>query len=298
MLPTALVVQCFVKVDTLRGACESLLKCDGIQDLHLIFWSDNPIGSRNEAKFGFLQAGVDAYVQCFIESEGQRFRSVEYRTNPTNLGAYKTCELALDHAFKQHPFAILVEDDVVFSRDALLWFDAIRRQRLLDDERYWAIAGESVFFDAREKPVSPEWVAAMCKLAVDEELSQFYALHNFIPSTCFATTAEKWQQFGQTRGEPVGDVKVCERCAEEGRYGIFPLVPRIKDVGMLHEHGYSVLIHSREGVTSIKNAYLMSDDLIAIGEDAPNAFHPYKGHEGRLFSISTLLHGAEKVVTR
>ncbi len=293
MLPTALVVQCFVKVDTLRGACESLLRCEGIKDLNLIFWSDSPVSSRDEAKFGVLQAGVDAYVRGFIKSEGQRFRSIEYRTNPTNLGAYKTCEIALDHAFKQCAFAILVEDDVIFSRDALLWFDAIRRQRLLDDERYWAIAGESVFFDAREKPVSREWVAAMCKLAVDEELSQYYTAHNFIPSTCFATTAEKWQQFGQTRGEPIGDVTVCKRCADEGRYGIFPVVPRVKDVGMLHEHGYSVLIHSREGVTSIKNTYVMSGDLIAIGGDAPNAFQPYEGHAGRLFSASTLLHPIE-----
>ena len=289
MSSTALVVQCFLKADTLRGLCESLLRCDGIAAVDLIFWLDSPLGSRSEARFTPLHAEVCATLDRFVAEHAGRFRSVSRHQNPANLGPCATCRAALDHAFARHPFVVFAEDDVVLARDAFAWFGDIRRQGLLDDPRHWAIAGESVFFNARDKPVPDGWPDAMRRLAADEGLVAHHGPHNFIPSTCFATTDAHWRRFGAVRGQRHGDVDLCTLCRDEGGWCVFPVVPRVKDVGMLHDSGHSVLIHTRDGVQERKNTYLMSDDLLAPGQPAPAAPTLYAGSAGRLFTLSALL---------
>lgn len=289
MSPTALVIQCFLKADTLHDLCESLLRCDGTGMIDLVFWLDSPLGSRSEVRFTPLHAEVRATLDRFVLAHAGRFRSVSRHQNPSNLGTCATCRTALDHAFALHPFVVFAEDDVVFARDAFAWFDDIRRQGLLDDPRHWAIAGESVFFNARDKALPEEWPRAMRQLAADEGLAGFYVTHNFVPSTCFATTDAHWRRFGATRGQPLGDVDLCALCRDEDGWCVFPVVPRVKDIGMLHDNGYSVLIHTRDGVQERKNTYLMSDDLLPPGHPAPAGLTLYGGNAGRLFTLSTLI---------
>ena len=289
MSSTALVIQCFIKADTLHDLCDSLLRCDGTETIDLIFWLDSPLGSRSEARFTPLHAEVCATLDRFVAMHSGRFRSVSRHQNLSNLGTCATCRAALDHAFSLHPFAIFAEDDIIFARDAFAWFGDIRRLGLLDEPRHWAIAGESVFFNARDEVLPEGWPAAMARLAAEEGLTGHYVTHNFIPSTCFATTAAHWRHFGATRGQPLGDVDLCTLCRDEDGWCIFPVVPRVKDLGMLHHNGYSVLIHTRDGVKERKNTYLMSDDLLPCGQPAATALTLYAGHSGRLYTLSTLL---------
>ena len=292
MNATALIIQCFIKADTLRDTCQSLLQCDLIEDLDLIFWSDSPSNSRNEGRYTHLAAEVASFLDEFCQLWGSRFKSVSRHVNETNYGTCKTCELALNFAFASWPFVIFVEDDVIFARDAIAWFDEMRRQEVLNEDQNWAIAGESIFFNAREQTIPDEWPAAMRKLAIEERLNVAYVTNKFIPSTCFATTREKWAEFGQTRGQPLGDGDVCKRCQEEERYAIFPVVPRVKDVGMLHDNGYSVSIHSKSGVSEVKNTYLMSDELIGPDQPGLHEMKLFKGSAGRIYTLSTLLRPA------
>lgn len=287
----ALVVQCFAKCDTLLGLCKSLMLCHGHEQIDLIFWSDSPVEGRQQEKYIPLCADVQIYLDNFIEKESGHFKSITRRQNDVNLGPYKTCEIALDFAFSRHYFVIFAEDDVIFARDALDWFDVIRKHQVFAAEENWAITGEAIFFDARDKHISPERVAATSGKVLKQKLNIFYVIHNFLPSTCFATTREKWVKFGQTRGQSIGDVEVCRRCQEEGRYCIFPVVPRVKDIGMLHDNGYSVMIHSKEGVSEAKNTYILSDVLLEYEQRGPQELVLYTGELGPLFSETTLLDG-------
>lgn len=290
MQPTALAIPCLLKADTLHSLCESLLRCDGIEALDLIFWLDSPLGSRSEARFTPLHAEVCAMLDGFVAKHEARFRSVSRHQSPTNLGPYATCRAAVNHAFTLHPFVVFAEDDIVFARDAFTWFDAIRAQGLLDDPRHWAIAGESVFFNARDKALPEGWPDEMRQLAATEGLVGHYVTHNFVPSTCFATTEAHWRRIGPVRGQDCGDVKLCTLCQEEDGWCVFPVVPRAKDVGMLHDSGHSVLIHTRDGVRERKNTYLMSDALLAPDQPGlAGRLTPYAGNAGRLFTLSTLL---------
>ena len=298
MPSTALVIQCFIKLDTLKGLCESLLRCDGHEDLDLIFWCDSALNSRNPECYKPMQVAVIDFLQTFMEDHLTHFKSIKTRLNEVNQGPCKTCQIALDFAFLDHDFAVFAEDDVLFAADALRWFEAIRGQGLLQDDRYWAVTGESIFFNAEHRALPEGWRDEMLSLAVREDLVEYYIHHNFLPSTCFATSREKWMIFGSTRGQPLGDVDVCQRCAAEDRHGIFPVVPRVKDVGMLHDDGFSVSIHTAAGVSEIKNTYLMSDDLPGTAQLSPGKFREYKKSAGELFTQSTKLTRLPQAVSR
>ena len=103
--------------------------------------------------------------------------------------------------------------------------------------------------------------------------------------------------FSVTRGQPVGDVVLCERCRKEGKKCLFPVVARVKDTGMLHPDGYSVLIHTQANVSSVKNCYLMSGDVAPTADIRP-PLRPFTGDAGRLFWQSTLLNGFDEVRDR
>ena len=282
----AIVVQVFVKLDLLKRLCESLLETRGIEDYVLIFYSDTSFGSRREDLYTIKNAEVLSYIGHFKRIHENRFFSIELKQNPQNFGPCKTCRLALDYAFSSNDFVIMTEDDTIFSKDTLEWLElAAKSPEFALSADVWAIAGESIFFNARDKNVSEETRHTAIQYAQNNRLNKYYILEKFMPSTFFATTKLKWSEFGETRGQPNGDVDVCRRCASENKATIFPIVARVKDVGMLHEDGYSVLIHQKENVSEIKNTYVTSDDI-----STPFDFlQLYPGDKNKLFSMTTIL---------
>jgi hypothetical protein len=288
----ALVVQTFCKIDTLMDLCESLLRCEPQhrQDIDLIFFNDSAIGSRRQEQYLPKTYQVQQQLSSFAKLNRHRFRSITLRRNEINLGTCKTCEVALDYAFQDHDFVIFTEDDTIFSTDALEWFLTMGASSEFLNEDVWAIAGESIFFDGRELTPDAKIVADATKYAIDYELGDKYIFFNFVPSTCFATSGRKWMNFSVTRGQPNGDVDLCTRCRVEEKRCIFPIVPRVKDIGMLHPDGYSVLIHTKDKVSSLKNCYLLSDQVSMRQAQHPS-YKPFDGHAGDLFSRSTLLRG-------
>ena len=200
-----------------------------------------------------------------------------------------TCKSALDYAFRNHDFAVLIEDDIVLSSDALLWFDEVRDLGLLETQNNWAAAGESIFFDARGKTISHALVERSMRIVEEQQLINKFTIHDFVPSACFGTTRRWWTEFGYTRGEPRGDVSLCRRTKDEGRGCVFPVVPRAKDVGMLHDYGFSVTIHTKEGVQATTNPYLLAEDLLPKQPVPRLNLERFQGDLGVLFRQTTLL---------
>jgi tetratricopeptide (TPR) repeat protein len=293
MTDTAIVVQNFNKPDTLGALCKSLLECDNTRDLDLIFWSDSAIGARKEAEYLPKCAEVGKLLDSFFVTYRDRFRSITLRRNSTNLGCYKTCQLAIESAFEEHDFVIFSEDDTIFSPDALDWFIAMKDSPAFLDDAIWAIAGESIFFDGQRTVPARQLVESAKIHAAKHHLWEQFIPLDFIPSTCFATNRHKWAQISVTRGQINGDVELCHRCQAEGKKCLFPVVARVKDTGMLHPDGYSVSIHTADNVTGVKNCYLMSSD-IRPGRDVTPEVRRFDGDAGLLYWRSTMLNGFEE----
>jgi hypothetical protein len=60
-------------------------------------------------------------------------------------------------------------------------------------------------------------------------------------STSFAVTREGWETFGPIRGRLYGDVALGQYFQDHGLTSVYPVMPRVKDVGMLHPEGFSVV---------------------------------------------------------
>jgi hypothetical protein len=189
-----------------------------------------------------------------------------------------------------YPFVLFAEDDIVFAPDALGWFRQAAAVGLAEDDSVWAVSGESIFFNARGGQVTPELKSGALSHARFHNLYPTYTYHSFIPSSCFATTDKKWAEFGVTRGQPLGDVDLCNRCADEQKRAVFPIIPRVRDIGMLHKDGFSVTIKGADNVSELKQTYLTSADLAEEGADNVN-LKLFDGDAGLLYRRSTLLEG-------
>ena len=290
MSSMCLIIQVFVKLDTLKGLLDSLLTCRGIGNLNVLIWQDGYIGSRKEDEY----AQKSREVRLFIENESIKysssFASLDFVSNDENLGTCATCRAAVDYASGRFEKLIFTEDDSIFATDAIEWFDAALSLPEFQSPQVWAVSGESIFFDARGNALPPGYSSLARDFVMEERLVNAFQKLKFVPSTCFATTSEKWKEFSVTRGQPLGDVDVCKRCEKEDKYCIFPIVPRVKDIGMLHPDGYSVLIHTAANVKSIKSTYLMSSDI-----PCPDGFGPFsllpEHKNGELWRRTVLLEG-------
>lgn len=289
-----LVVQCYIKVDTLDTLCKSLLECDQLEKFNLIFWIDKAKSDSSQRADIDLNSAVVKYIDEFTQKYGHLFSSVETKLNEVNLGTCKTCQTAVDYAFSKHDFVAFTEDDTVFAKDALSWGMSLYQKGILNDPDVIALAGESIYFDARRQAVDSDYVQIATAVANNRGYYNKYTKFNFVPSTCFFTTKDNWDRFGAIRGRPRGDEEVCDLCREENLFCVFPIVARVKDVGMLHEKGYSVRTLGAENVAEIKNTYLMADYLVPYS-DKPE---PFTGNAGRLFEESVKMFGFKNELAR
>src|SRR5712691_9853989 len=98
--PIAVVVQCFVKLDTLQDVLESISNCESADQVDLIVWHEGLSGSRREIEFTEPWQKVSEFLISFSNSRQGQFRSIKTYENSQNLGPYKTCQNAIDHAFQ------------------------------------------------------------------------------------------------------------------------------------------------------------------------------------------------------
>jgi hypothetical protein len=166
----------------------------------------------------------------------------------------------ITRALEKSESVFFSEDNLIFEQDAIEWFERALAHPMFLRPNVWAIAGESRFFDSYRHSPSDTDVFRALKLAESHNLIDKFVYLDFLPSSCFATTREKWGEFGSTRGITRGDRAVVDRCLAEGKVCFWPVIARCRDVGMYHPLGYSVrwkgLNHTR-----FKNSYVVSGML-------------------------------------
>jgi hypothetical protein len=288
MTQLSLVIQPYVKEDTLEAELRSLLRCPERKSATLVFFSDTPPGRNDD--HARKNERVMRLLRDFRDARRHEFADVVLLRADRHLGPYRTCRAALDAAFELTDYAVFTEDDMLFATDALRWFSRMYESGVLDADENWAIAGESVFFNARNETPSEEHVAAARSATVTHGYYRKYLPLDFVPGTCFATTRAKWKLFGEMRGREMGDVEVCRLCKEQRKYCIFPVLPRVKDNGSFHPDSHSLAMVGEEQIRARdpKNTYLWSDDLVdEVSSGEP--FEPLSENPNRLYRQSVLL---------
>lgn len=259
---TSIVVQIFVKNHILQSLIDKLLCLDNIDNYNVIFWQDSLIGS----KFYDNNVYNENHSNCenIIKENLSKFKSAEFKQNEMNRGTTQTCKISMDYAFTKSDYAILLEDDIIVSKNFLHFFEFfINNNYISIASKNLCIAGESIFFDAQYREVTDEHIKIASNLINDYNLFSYYFPLSFVPSSCFCTSAEIWELIGPIRGLPTGCNKLNDYIKDNGYFTISPVVPVCKDIGMTDSIGYSNILRSKKATDApyeYKNVYILNEN--------------------------------------
>lgn len=261
-MPGVIAVQAFNKSESVLATLDSIALSRGSNRYDLVILQDGCAGSDQTEKYRAAWTQTTDALEFWISRNQNHFASVFFKCADENNGPYRIAERLINWTLEKNRSVIFSEDDVLFELDALEWFERALAHPMFLRSDVWAIAGESRFFDSYRHTPSDADKRRALEVAQSHNLTDRFVYLDFLPSSCFATTREKWAEFGATRGITNGDRAVVERCRAEGKLCFWPVIGRCRDTGMHHPLGYSVrwkgLQHPR-----FKNSYVVSGMLRA-----------------------------------
>jgi hypothetical protein len=256
----AIAIQAFNKAESVLGTLNSIARSRGSNNYHLFVLQDGCSGSNQTDKYRAAWAETTQAIESWISMNRDHFVSVCFDRYAQNNGPYRTAERVITSALEKSKSVIFSEDDVIFEYDAVDWFERALAHPMFLRPNVWAIAGESRFFDSYRHAPSDADVCRALEVAQTRNLIDRFVYLDFLPSSCFATTRDKWAHFGETRGTMNGDRAVVDRCLAEGKVCLWPVIARCRDSGMHHPLGYSVRWKGLHH-TGFKNSYIVSGML-------------------------------------
>ena len=281
----AICVQAFNKADTVIDTLDSLSRARMCGSFDLIVVQDGLDGNRFRDRYSNEHDATQKAVEGWLAENASAFASAKFIPESLGRGTAGTARVAVNHGFEGHDWVIFSEDDVLFEADALEWFSSLIMHRGFLRENVWAIAGESKYFDSRGGAVSEALVKDALQCARRHRLIARFTYFKWLPSSCFATTIEKWREFEETRGLPRGPKMVNDRCKSEEKFSLWPIIARCRDIGMHHQIGYSMTIHKDPGRIPQKSNYISSGDMPSFSGEFEE-FHDRWGIYKKFSSIS------------
>jgi len=261
-----IAVQAFNKAESVFGTLDSIARSRGSNNYGLVILQDGCSGSARTEKYRAAWAETTQAIESWISMNTDHFPSVSFDRADRNNGTCRTAERLISRALESSESVVFSEDDVIFERDAIEWFERALSHPMFLPPNVWAIAGESRFFDSYRHSPSETDVSCALELAESHNLIDKFVYLDFLPSSCFATTPDKWAEFGDTRGTITGDRAVVDRCLAEGKVCFWPVIARCRDIGMHHPLGYSVRWKGLHH-TAFKNSYVVSGMLKSAAGD-------------------------------
>jgi hypothetical protein len=265
-VPTAIAIQAFNKADSIVLTLDSIVRARGSNTYDLFILQDGCSGCNQTEKYRPAWAETLQAIRSWISRNREHFASVRFERSDQNNGPYKTAQQLITWALETSESVIFSEDDVIFERDAVEWFEKALAHPMFLRPNVWAIAGESRFFDSHRQVPSDIDVRCALEIADTRNLIDRFVYLDFLPSSCFATTRDKWAEFGDTRGMTRGDRAVVDRCLAEGKVCFWPVIARCRDTGMHHPLGYSVRWKGLHHI-AFKNSYIVSGMLKSAAGD-------------------------------
>lgn len=254
----AIALQTFCKADTLQEVLESLLKCNNENNFHLYIIQDVPNESHASKYQEGFQKVQDTLVRYMPELM-EKFEKLCVVTNKENLGTAPTCRKILDIICCDYDGFLFLEDDCVITKDALQLAKYLLENKIGLNTLHWFGSCESTFFNNAEGHEIN--LSTVKDRVIKQDLHHALYDVEFVPSTCFITRKEVWEQLKEYRSFPKGPESLTAYINTLGKKTILPVVPRARDVGMTHELGYSVLNLGSDGVKERKAHYLDSDQF-------------------------------------
>lgn len=256
-----IAVQTFNKSDTVIQTLDSIEACDLSNEMGLLIVQDGLEGNRLMGKYANEHKMTHDAISSWIDRKKDSFSFVKFLPQSMGRGTAGTAKFLIDSSMSYSESVIFTEDDVIFEHNALVWFHTMLRHDTFLEKSTWGIAGESKYFDLKGRQATELQKRDALTFARKNGLINRFSLLKLMPSSCFATVSEKWAEFSSTRGEAHGPRKVVERCQNENKNVIWPIIARCSDIGMHHQSGYSMTLKKSADKIPGKSTYVNSGTL-------------------------------------
>lgn len=257
----AILIQGFVKPSEIRNLFNSLVKNEGLSDYTIFFWLDSCVNMKYKNRENWIQLNKETFDVCNQIKDANPDLKIEIFQNDFNKGTSGTCYEAISYCFDNgFDYVLFSEDDTIFSKDSLEFFNYFIVNNFFIEDNLWAIQGESKFFDSKSHQLDSNKFKKLTSQIIENNLINKFSTIPWVPSTQFLINKKIWKQYGHIRGQVKGARDFGIACKENNGYSIFPIVPRVKDIGMLSENGYSRYFKG-ENVLDKKSTFFTSDDF-------------------------------------
>ncbi len=280
----ALAIQCFCKADTLERVFHSLMALENAHQFSLVIIQDSIESASKRDRYAKGYGEVRSVLSRYLLDLEEKFFSVEYLANKTNMGTAPTCRRLLDYVTSKYDAFVFIEDDCVLAPSALDWA-AYHLRNTVSLIGPWFVTCESSYFDKEHKKLDEPTKQKLEAIAKQDAIKNAYVYNDFVNSTCFATTSDIWNICANYRSFTRGPESLTRFVKTKGAKTVAPLVPRCADIGMLHELGYSVTNAGLENVRERKETFVMAE-----GAFDGTLCKPYDGDKNLFFDATSNLN--------
>ena len=141
-MSSCIVIQCFCKPDETIITLNSLEKCKEIISYNLLLYIDN----TNNKKFLNSNKILLLKLMEYKKKSEHLYKSIKIMVTKKNIGPYQCCYDAIEHAFTYNEYVIFSEDDIIFCKDSIKYYNDFRDKKINYDNDCIGITSSSNYF--------------------------------------------------------------------------------------------------------------------------------------------------------
>lgn len=137
VMAITIAVQSFNKAERVVRTLDSIAESRGSNSYNLLILEDGCVGSQQTEKYREAHAKTAAAIESWISTNRHCFPSVYFDRSDRNCGPYSTAERLIDRAFEMGDSVIFSEDDIIFEKDAVEWFERVLAHPMFLRPQVW-----------------------------------------------------------------------------------------------------------------------------------------------------------------
>jgi hypothetical protein len=141
-MKSCIVIQCFCKPYETLETLKSLEKCVEIINYNLLLYVDY----SDDPKFAEKNKEVIEKISQYKIDNEHKYKNIRIEYNKQNQGPYLTCFYAIELGYTYNDFVIFSEDDIIFCKDTINYYNNYRDKKITYDENCIGISSSSFYF--------------------------------------------------------------------------------------------------------------------------------------------------------
>jgi hypothetical protein len=231
---SSVLLQCYVKpIETIK-VLESLEKSEGIKNYALVLYIDK---AHDGSKFAESNKELINILNDYKSLNEHKYKEILIFINETNKGPYITCCDGMEYCFARYDFVIFSEDDNIFCKDSIKYFNQYRDGVIPNPDDCLGISSASINFGSDRPSYDLEkdkkHVIESCLLNKIQKINQ-------MSNKQFGMFKNKWDKMSAYRR--VSDEEANKYLRTTNSFFMyFSVVPRTSDIGLFHQLGCTTL---------------------------------------------------------